>query len=66
MKKYIIAGAVLCATFTTQAQEIVLKGKELFGNLEARHIGPALMSGRIIDIENHPTNNRILYVGAAG
>ena len=66
MKKYIIAGALLCATFTTQAQEIILKGKELFGNLEARHIGPALMSGRIIDIENHPTNNRILYVGAAG
>ena len=46
--------------------EIVLKGKELFGDLRARQIGPALMSGRLIDIEAHPTNNRILYIGAAG
>src|SRR5690606_24244254 len=49
-----------------QAQETSLKGKELFGNMKARHIGPALMSGRVNDIENHPTNARILYVGAAG
>ncbi len=48
------------------AQDIVLKGKELFGNLEARQIGPALMSGRIIDLENHPTNSKILYAGTAG
>ncbi len=47
-------------------EEITLKGKELFGGLQARHIGPALMSGRIIDIENHPTNPRIIYIGAAG
>ena len=47
-------------------QEISLKGKELFGGLEARQIGPALMSGRIIDVENHPTNARIIYLGAAG
>ena len=50
----------------TQAQEIVLKGKELFGDLKARHIGPALMSGRIIDLEGHPTNDRIVYAGTAG
>ncbi|MEQ9423334.1 MAG: hypothetical protein RJQ09_02870 [Cyclobacteriaceae bacterium] len=49
-----------------QAQDIQLNGKELFGDLEARHIGPALMSGRIIDIEGHPTNDRIIYIGAAG
>jgi len=47
-------------------QEISLKGKELFGGLEARQIGPALMSGRIIDVENHPTNARIIYLGSAG
>ena len=47
-------------------EEIVLKGKELFGDLKARHIGPAIMSGRISDIENHPTNNKILYIGTAG
>ena len=48
------------------AQEIVLKGKELFGNLKARQIGPALMSGRITDLEGHPTNDRIIYAGTAG
>ena len=41
-------------------QEISLKGKELFGGLQALLIGPALMSGRIIDVENHPTNARII------
>jgi photosystem II stability/assembly factor-like uncharacterized protein len=41
-------------------------GKQLFGDLSARHIGPALMSGRINDLENHPTNNRIIYAGTAG
>ncbi len=49
------------------AQEnITLKGNELFGSLSARQIGPAVMSGRISDITGHPTNNRIIYAGAAG
>lgn len=37
-----------------------------FGDLRARHIGPALMSGRINDMETHPTNPRIIYAGSAG
>jgi len=49
-----------------QDSEIVLKGKELFGDMRARQIGPALMSGRIIDLEQHPTNDKIIYVGSAG
>ncbi len=67
MKKLIIlclAGILL--PFTIPAQEIALKGKELFGDMRARHIGPALMSGRINDLEMHPTNTRILYAGSAG
>tara|TARA_B100000787_G_C16199245_1_gene303617 strand:+ start:15397 stop:18414 length:3018 start_codon:yes stop_codon:yes gene_type:complete len=40
--------------------------KNLFGDLRARHIGPALMSGRINDMEIHPTNNQIIYAGTAG
>lgn len=48
------------------SQEIVLSGKELFGDLSARQIGPALMSGRISDLEGHPTNSRIIYAGTAG
>jgi photosystem II stability/assembly factor-like uncharacterized protein len=67
MKKTFLAVLALFAvTSSSFAQDIVLKGKELFGDMKARHIGPALMSGRIIDIENHPTNARILYIGTAG
>ncbi len=57
---------VLILTLNAQDQEIVLKGKQLFGSMEARHIGPALMSGRISDLEVHPTNPRIIYAGTAG
>jgi len=49
-----------------KAANISLTGKQLFGSIEARHIGPALMSGRVSDIELHPTDARILYVGTAG
>ena len=48
------------------AQDAISKGKELFGDLRARHIGPALMSGRITDLELHPTNDRVIYAGTAG
>ncbi len=64
--KFIVASLAILFSLNLHAQEVVLKGKELFGNLKARQIGPALMSGRIIDLENHPTNDRILYVGTAG
>ncbi|MEP2935424.1 MAG: hypothetical protein ABJM06_06890 [Gilvibacter sp.] len=57
--------AMLCMPMA-QGQDISLKGKELFGDMRARHIGPALMSGRIIDLETHPTNARIVYAGTAG
>ncbi len=43
-----------------------IKIQDLFGDLTARHIGPALMSGRINDMEVHPTNPRIIYTGTAG
>ncbi|MEY3398447.1 MAG: hypothetical protein RL220_1041, partial [Bacteroidota bacterium] len=36
------------------------------GDYKARQIGPALMSGRISDIEGHPTNSSVIYVGTAG
>ena len=67
MKKIIYFLAILILLpITNYAQDISLKGKELFGGMQARHIGPALMSGRIIDVENHPTNPRIIYLGSAG
>lgn len=57
---------VATLSFAAFAQDAVTKGKELFGDLKARHIGPALMSGRITDLELHPTNERIIYAGTAG
>lgn len=67
MKKLIVTLLICgCFSMASNAQDISLKGKELFGDMKARHIGPALMSGRINDLENHPTNARIMYAGAAG
>ncbi len=43
-----------------------IKVEDYFGDLRARHIGPALMSGRINDLTTHPTNQRIIYAGTAG
>ncbi len=65
--KNTVVAIVLFLAATNFAQEkIILKGKELFGDIKARHLGPALMSGRTTDIELHPTNNKIMYVAAAG
>ena len=67
MKKLVVIFvAFIVCPFVINSQDISLKGKELFGDMNARHIGPALMSGRINDLEKHPTNARILYLGAAG
>ena len=68
MRKFYFLALVLSGTlfFYARAQDIVLSGKELFGNLKARQIGPALMSGRVVGLEGHPSNDRIIYAGAAG
>ncbi|EDM44543.1 glycosyl hydrolase, BNR repeat [unidentified eubacterium SCB49] len=68
MKKLIILlNILLVSPCVTIAQETkAIKGKELFGDMRARHIGPALMSGRINDLEMHPTNSRVIYTGTAG
>jgi photosystem II stability/assembly factor-like uncharacterized protein len=55
--------ASACFSGLSQAKD---QGQTLFGDMQARHIGPALMSGRIGDLEGHPTNSRIIYAGAAG
>ncbi|MFC2151020.1 WD40/YVTN/BNR-like repeat-containing protein [Bacteroidota bacterium] len=49
------------------AQEnIKLTSDQLFGTMRARHIGPAVMSGRITDLAGHPTNSKIIYAGTGG
>jgi photosystem II stability/assembly factor-like uncharacterized protein len=69
MKKFIfillISGGLWPLLTFAQSNEII-SANDLFGDLRARHIGPALMSGRINDLETHPSNPRILYVGTAG
>ncbi|WP_347925877.1 hypothetical protein [Pontimicrobium sp. SW4] len=68
MKKLLILVlGVALMSWQLQAQEdSSIDIKDLFGDLRARHIGPALMSGRINDMEAHPTNPRIIYAGTAG
>lgn len=67
MKKIIVLLFFSSLIVSSNAQQdAITKGKELFGDLKARHIGPALMSGRTTDLELHPTNDRVLYVGTAG
>lgn len=63
----VLAGlAFVMLSSLSLAAEPVLKGNALFGDMKARQIGPAVMSGRIIDLEADPSNSRVLYVGAAG
>ncbi|WP_350285912.1 hypothetical protein [uncultured Croceitalea sp.] len=69
MKRILLLGFVLGIGITTSSMAQTLEsieGKALFGDMTARHIGPALMSGRINDMEVHPTNSRIIYAGSAG
>ncbi|MGB5437999.1 MAG: hypothetical protein WBM98_19045 [Maribacter sp.] len=62
----LIALLGLVVPYSVNAQDEKNDGKTLFGDMTARHIGPALMSGRINDMEVHPTNSRIIYTGTAG
>ena len=48
------------------AQTTVKLDSNSFGAIEARHIGPAVTSGRIAAIDGVNSDQRILYVGSAG
>jgi len=58
--------AIGLLSISSYAQDSGIDPKDLFGDIRARHIGPAVMSGRINDLESHPTNPRIIYAGSAG
>ncbi len=67
MKIWTTTLILMASLGTSFAQDIAeLKGKELFGGLKARHIGPALMSGRISDVQGHPEKSAVIYAGTAG
>jgi len=58
---------ILSISFSSFSQGIEkLNGDALFGNIEARQIGPALMSGRVSDIEGVPGDSKTIYIGTAG
>jgi len=47
------------------AQEVIKIKSSILDDFKARHIGPAIMSGRISAIDAYEEDPRILYVGAA-
>jgi photosystem II stability/assembly factor-like uncharacterized protein len=48
-----------------QSDKKVKVNKNTFGAIEARHIGPAVMSGRIAALDAVQNDPRIIYVGSA-
>jgi photosystem II stability/assembly factor-like uncharacterized protein len=66
--KYIILFFFLIFTGLSevQAQSETINGSALFGSMRARHIGPAVMSGRISSLDVVETKPEIMYVGTAG
>lgn len=65
MKRILILSLFAALALPLQAQT-ELSGKALLGGLRARAIGPAIMSGRISDIEVSNKKPELLYVGTAG
>jgi photosystem II stability/assembly factor-like uncharacterized protein len=76
MKKILalVAFAIICSgTFAqknkskaaTETPQVKLSSAAL-GKIEARHIGPAVMGGRITSIDGFNNDPRIIYVGTAG
>lgn len=66
MRKLILSLSTVGLVVSSWAQTPSLNAGDYFGDLKARHIGPALMSGRISDVELHPKNSNVVLVGAAG
>ncbi len=62
----IIIAFLFCITATlTQAQDRIKVDENTFGDIQARQIGPATMSGRITALDALDKNPAVLYVGAA-
>ncbi len=63
--RYLLTVALaLCTVVSAQAQS-ALKGKALFGDMRARQIGPAVMSGRVADLDVVNTDPNVIYIGSA-
>ena len=64
MRLLLLAASLMAALFSFAQNG--LTGEDVFGDIRARQIGPAVMSGRITDLEGHPTKQTVLWVGTAG
>jgi photosystem II stability/assembly factor-like uncharacterized protein len=64
---YVLLTCVVVFIFLipVNAQKAVKLDENDFGEIQARHIGPAVMSGRIAAIDAVDSDPRIIYVGAA-
>src|SRR5436853_7748450 len=64
MKNALFASVLLLIAYTPlKAQTIDYR---LFGDIKARSIGPAVMSGRIAAVDVGNSDTRYIYVGSAG
>ena len=66
MKKLLFPFLFVLSGFVASGQSNVKITSSLFGMLEARQIGPAVMGGRLTCIDAVNKDPRIMYVGAAG
>ena len=66
MKRVLFFAFTLLIGLSVHAQKKVKLSKYTFGEVKARELGPALMSGRITTIDALNTNRNTIYVGAAG
>lgn len=65
MKNIILILLSVLLSFSLQAQKKTKLSKYTFGEVKAREIGPAVMSGRVSTIDAVNANHNIIYVGAA-
>jgi hypothetical protein len=63
-KLFSLLSLLLCGQFANGQSAKVTSGT--LGMMEARHIGPAVMGGRITAIDAVTKDPRIMYVGTAG
>lgn len=62
----ILIAAFVFTSFTALSFGAVKIDSAVFGDINARNIGPAVMSGRITDIQCPVNDTKIIYVGTAG
>ena len=60
--RYLIAVGLLLLSICSNAQVT----SATFGMMEARHLGPGTMSGRITALQGSNADGRTIYVGTAG